>query len=154
MKQLKPTISFRLQSRTAVHNAPLWLMKATLPGPRHSDGKGGIEAGQRTHNAQAIGTDYTERAAPGIRQNLLFELQAGRTGFLESRGQDYGALDTGVGAFSYKSGYRIRLRGNDGQIYILGDRGYIRVCLDAEHARKLRIYREYGPSEWIADQIP
>jgi hypothetical protein len=29
---LKPTISFRLQSSTAVHSAPLWLMKPTEPG--------------------------------------------------------------------------------------------------------------------------
>ena len=29
---LKPTISFRLQSRTAVHNAPDWLMNPTDPG--------------------------------------------------------------------------------------------------------------------------
>ena len=32
MKALKPTISLRLQSRTAVHSAPLWLMKPTEPG--------------------------------------------------------------------------------------------------------------------------
>ena len=32
MNELKPTFSRRLQSSTAVHKAPLWLMKATLPG--------------------------------------------------------------------------------------------------------------------------
>src|SRR5579871_2764400 len=32
MNALKPTISFRLQSSTAVHSAPLWLMKPTEPG--------------------------------------------------------------------------------------------------------------------------
>ena len=31
-KALKPTISLRLQSSTAVHSAPLWLMKPTEPG--------------------------------------------------------------------------------------------------------------------------
>ena len=31
-KALKPTFSRKLQSRTAVHSAPLWLMNATLPG--------------------------------------------------------------------------------------------------------------------------
>ena len=31
-KALKPTISFKLQSRTAVQRAPLWLMKPTEPG--------------------------------------------------------------------------------------------------------------------------
>ena len=31
-KPLKPTFSRMLQSSTAVHRAPLWLMKATLPG--------------------------------------------------------------------------------------------------------------------------
>ena len=31
-KALKPTFSRKLQSSTAVHSAPLWLMKATLPG--------------------------------------------------------------------------------------------------------------------------
>ena len=32
IKALKPTFSFRLQSRTAVQSAPLWLMKPTVPG--------------------------------------------------------------------------------------------------------------------------
>ncbi len=31
MNALKPTFSFRLQSSTAVHSAPLWLRKAMLP---------------------------------------------------------------------------------------------------------------------------
>jgi hypothetical protein len=31
-KALKPTISRRLQSRIAVHSAPLWLRKAMEPG--------------------------------------------------------------------------------------------------------------------------
>ena len=30
--ELNPTLTCRLQSSTAVHSAPLWLMKPTLPG--------------------------------------------------------------------------------------------------------------------------
>ena len=47
----------RLQSRTAVQRAPLWLMKPTDAGARDGGGEGGVQAGERAHDAQAVGPD-------------------------------------------------------------------------------------------------
>ena len=41
---LKPTFAVMLQSSTAVHKAPDWLIKPTLPGRAMPGGKGGVQA--------------------------------------------------------------------------------------------------------------
>ena len=64
---LKPTFSRKLQSRTAVHSAPLWLMNATLPGRAMRVGEGRVQAAHRVHHAQAVGPDEPHLAADDLR---------------------------------------------------------------------------------------
>ena len=66
-KALKPTFSRKLQSSTAVHRAPLWLMKATLPGRATLWAKVAFRPLHRIHHAQAVGTDQPHLAANGLR---------------------------------------------------------------------------------------
>src|SRR5450755_633239 len=55
-----------------------------IAGSRNGVGKGGIEAGNRTHHAQTIGSNQAHARGAGVVQQLLFELDAMRTGFTES----------------------------------------------------------------------
>ena len=55
---LKPTFSRRLQSSTAVHSAPLWLMKATFPGRAMVCAKVAFSPLDGIHHAQAIRADH------------------------------------------------------------------------------------------------
>ena len=87
-KALKPTISLKLQSSTAVHSAPLWLMKPTLPGRAMPRREGGVQAGERAHHAQAVGADDAHVALARFLEQLPLQLRALRPDFLEA-GRDH-----------------------------------------------------------------
>ena len=89
-KALKPTFSRKLQSSTAVHSAPLWLMKATLPGRATERAKGRVQPANRIHHAQAVRADEPHLAANGLR-DLPLQLLAVLAGLLEAGRDDDGA---------------------------------------------------------------
>ena len=62
-KALKPTFSRKLQSRTAVQSAPLWLMKPTLPGRAIALAKVAFRRVRGAHHAQAVRADDPHLAA-------------------------------------------------------------------------------------------
>ena len=92
-KALKPTFSFKLQSRMAVQRAPLWLMKPTLPGRAMAAAKVAFKFAAGHHDAEAVRPDDAHAGLGGFRQHLAFEFHAGRADFLEAGGDDDGALD-------------------------------------------------------------
>ena len=62
-------------------------------------GEGGVEAGLRHHDAQAVGADEAHLALARFRDDLPLELDARGAGFFEAGGNDDGALDAGGDAF-------------------------------------------------------
>ena len=86
-KALKPTFSRKLQSSTAVHSAPLWLMKATLPGRATVCAKVAFSPRIGIHHAQAVRADEPHLAANGLR-DLPLQLLAVLAEFLEAGGDD------------------------------------------------------------------
>ena len=153
-KRLNPTFSRRLQSSTAVHRAPLWLMKPTLPGRAIADGEGGVDARDRAHDAEAVGADDAHRPAARFLENLPLQLGAGLAGLLETGRDDDRAFHAGVDALADDAGHGRRRRDDDGEIDGVGHRRDRRVRLDAEHARALRVDRKDRAAERVADQIP
>ncbi len=69
-KALKPTFSCRLQSSTAVHRAPLWLIKPTLPGRAMVLAKVAFRPLSGRHHSQAVRSDDAHVAAPGMLHDL------------------------------------------------------------------------------------
>ena len=82
MKALNPSWIERLQSRIAVHSAPLWLMNPILPGNAKWPCKRRVQADVRQHDAYAVWPDDPHLSAS--LKNLLFEFRPGRPTFLES----------------------------------------------------------------------
>ena len=104
MKALKPTFSPRLQSSTAVQRAPLWLMKPTLPGASHRAGKGSVEAGQRTHHAEAVRPDNAQVPSTRLFQDLLLHLGTCCAAFLETSRDDNGPFDPSLDTLGNNTG--------------------------------------------------
>ena len=92
-KALKPTFSRKLQSRTDGAEGTALADEADVAGPRHAFGKGGVEAGQWTHDAQAVGADNAHLRTAGAPQNFRFELRAGFADLFETGGDDDRTLD-------------------------------------------------------------
>jgi hypothetical protein len=86
-KALKPTFSRKLQSSTAVHSAPLWLMKATLPGRATLRAKVAFSPRIGIHHAQAVGADEPHLAADDLR-DLPLQLLAMLAKLLEAGRND------------------------------------------------------------------
>ena len=146
MNALKPTISRKLQSRMAVHRAPLWLKKPTLPGapcPRRT-WRSGPSA---DHHAQAVRADNADARLLRFGQQIALELFAALAGFLETRRDDDRRLHTDLAALADHAGDRLRGRHDHGQIDLRGNVLHRRIGLDAEHAGALRVDREDRPAE-------
>ena len=129
-------------------------MKATLPGLAIPTANVAFSPVKRAHNAQAIGTDDAQAAAPGIFQDLFFQLKAVGTDFLESGGYDNRSLHARVDAFGDEQGNSFGRSRNDGQFDFFGDCGNAWVGLDAEYAGAFGIYRKNRAAKRIGDEIP
>ena len=152
-KALKPTIPRRLQSSMAVHRAPLWLMKPTLPGRAMPAAKVALRPVSGLITPRQLGPMM--RMLPrraSIR--LAFQFQSGRADLLEAGRNDDGALDAFLGAFADDAGHAGGRRDDDGQVHLLGYVGDVLIGLDAEHAGPLGVDRENGAAEGAADQVP
>ena len=90
-KALKPTISLRLQSRTAVHSAPLWLMKPTMPGRAMAVAKVAFRPESGLITPRQLGPMMRMLAALRLGQQLALQLGAFGADFLEAGGDDDGA---------------------------------------------------------------
>src|ERR1039458_8112591 len=127
MNALKPTISFRLQSRTAVQSAPLWLMKPTDPGRATVVAKVAFipESGLIT----------PRQFGPMIRI-LAFcastsSCRALRSYLLEAGRDHDGALHAVLAAFPDEPGNGGRRRDDHRQFHLFRNIGNRRVCFDA-----------------------
>ena len=114
---LKPSWIDRLQSRIAVHSAPLWLMNPMLPGQRQRPRKRRVQADVRQHHADAIRPDDPHLAAP--LENLLFEFRPGRSAFLESSRNNDCTFHTRGRTFGDNSRNCRCRRGDHGKIDLL-----------------------------------
>ena len=126
---LKPTCSSWPQSRIAVSNAPLWLQKGYIAGPRRILGEGSVQTNRRIHDSQAVGTNQTHGAATQLLLNLPFEFDAFCSPFAKSRGDNDCRLHAGVHTLSNDARNRASGRSYDGQIHLFRNVADRRVCL-------------------------
>ena len=98
-----------------MQSAPLWLMKATLPGRAIGVGKGRIQAEDRVHHAQAVGTDDAHPAADGL-HDLGFQFLAVLAGFLESGGDDDAGGNAEFDALAQQVGNAIGRSADDDEV--------------------------------------
>ena len=104
-----------------MHSAPLWLMKATLPGARHCWSERGIEAADRIHDAQAIGPDQAHAAVAQLLQNLALEFLAVFAVLFESGGDDDGTAHSRGDALADHAGHGFGGSDDDGEVDCLGN---------------------------------
>lgn len=125
-----------------------------VPRPGHAGGKGGVQARERVHHAQAVWADQPHPAATGFGENLAF--QGGSVGahFLETGRDDDRRFHTRIGALPDHARHRRCRRNDDRQVNFFGQVGDGRIGTDAEHARPLGIDGVNGAAERIANQIP
>ena len=140
-KALNPTISRKLQSRTAVQSAPHWLMKPTLPGLAMVAAKVALTPMFGIITPRQFGP--TMRMLPRARlgENLPFELHACRPGFLEAGGNDDGAADAGLDAILDDAGDGLGRRANHREVHLFRNGADVRICLDAQDGGALGIDR-------------
>src|ERR1035441_8286434 len=115
----------------------------------HGVREGRVQPGQRTHDAQAVGTHHTHPAR--LLHNLSFEFRALFAGLFETSGDDDRTLDPNLCALIDNAGHRLRRRHNDGQVYWLGHIQHTLVGLDAEYMRPPWINRKHRSSEGSVD---
>ena len=97
-KALKPTISRRLQSRTAVQSAPLWLMKPTLPGRAMAAAKVAFSPCSGLITPRQLGPTMRMSAAARLGQDLAFQFAPGGADLLEAGRNHDGGLHAVLGA--------------------------------------------------------
>jgi hypothetical protein len=106
--------------------------KGYIAGPRRILGEGGVQADDRIHDAQAVGTNQAHGAAMQLFLNLPFQFDAFSSSFTKSR-RDYNCgLGAGVHAFSDDAGNRGCGCGYDGQIYLLRNFADTPICLESQ----------------------
>ena len=153
-KALKPTISLRLQSSTAVHSAPLWLMKPTEPGRAMVVAKVAFRPESGLITPRQLGP--TTRMLAGLRlvQQLALQRRALRPDFLEAGRNHDRAAHAVLAAFPDDSGNRGRRRHDHRQVHLLRDVRDGLVGLHAQHAGPLGVHGIDGAAERAGHQVP
>ena len=150
---LKPTFSLRLQSRTAVQRAPLWLMKPTLPGRAMLVANVAFRPIGGHHDAEAIRADDAHAAAARFGEDFLLEGHAFGAGFLEAGGDDDRARDAGFDAILDDARNAFRRRANHGQVHFFRHGRNAGEGFHAEHRAAFGIDRVDDPLESAAAQV-
>ena len=73
--------------------------KADIAGSRHAFGKGSVEPGDGTHDAQTVGADDAHLGAAGAPQDFFLKLRAGFADFFEACGDNDCAFDACLDTF-------------------------------------------------------
>ena len=153
-KALKPTISRSDQSSTAVHRAPDWLMKATLPRRAMPAAKVALTPLMGFITPRQFGPDEAHVAAPGMGQHLALEFHSRRAGFLEAGRDDHRAGNPEVGRFADDARDNRRGRGDHDQVGLLRQGAELGIGLDAQHAGPRGVDRVDRPAEGRVHQVP
>ena len=85
IKALKPTFSFKLQSRIGGAKRAALAEETDIAGLGDGSGECGVEADVRHHHAETIRSDDAHAGTAGVPEDLLFQLDPFRAGFLEAR---------------------------------------------------------------------
>src|ERR1022692_4969738 len=133
IKALKPTNSRRLQSRTAVQSAPLWLMKPTLPGRAMAEAKVALSPVRGLITPRQLGPMM--RMLPRRASNRVWRSSSSPAGtdLLEARRNTDAGLDAFLRALVDNTGHGGRRCHDHGQIHLLGYLRDMLVGLDAKY---------------------
>ena len=133
---------------------PALANKAYASAPRYGTCESGIQAGGRTHHAEAVRADDAHLPLVGVLQYLSFQLGARLPGLFEPRRDNNGAFHSCLHTFADDSGNGRRWRDHYGQVDRLGYGGDVWICLDAQDAGVFGVDRKDGPTEGGTDEIP
>ncbi len=117
-------------------------------------GKGGVDAGEGTHDAQTVGADDAHLRTARLFENLVFQFAAGFTCFFEAGRNDDCPFDAGLHAFLDDAGHRRRRRHDDPQIHLVGYAADGRVGVDAHDVGSLGVDGIDCAAKRVADEIP
>ena len=99
-KALKPTISRRRPVEHRGAERAGLADEGDVAAAGDAGGEGGVDAADGVHHAEAVGADQAHVAAAGMCQQLAFEFNPGRAGFLEAGGNDDRARNAEIGGFT------------------------------------------------------
>ena len=136
-----------------MHNAPLWLMKATLPGRAMLWANVAFRPVIGFITPRQFGPITPHLSANEV-GNLTLQILAVLAKFLEARRDDNGSGDAQAHRLANDIGNGIRRGADDYEVNLVREISEFRVCLDAENIRPLGIDGEHRTAERMAQQVP
>lgn len=135
-----------------MHKAPLWLMKATLPGRAMAPARLALIPVSGDITPREFGPMI--RNPPRRGHDLLLETESLSPALSEAGGENDGTLDPNGGALGNGAGDCRSGTCYDSQLDMLRNSRDARVCLDSQNCCGFGIYGRNGAAEWARDQIP